>query len=68
MLSENDLPNLLFKAAKKIKDSRIPKFENPEALIDGDELVEVKTEKLSGAFVIGLQTLFLFMPCVLAQA
>jgi len=57
MLNENDLPHLLFNAAKNIKESRIPKFENPELLIDGDELVEVKTGKLSGAFVIGLQTL-----------
>ena len=55
-LSENDLPHLLFKASKKIKETRIPQFENPEVLIDGDELIEIKTGKLSGGFVIGIQT------------
>jgi hypothetical protein len=57
MLSEADIRGVLFLLGKKIKETRIPKFENPEILIDGDELVETKTGKLSGAFVIGLQSL-----------
>ena len=56
MLKEHDLPLLLMLAGKKIKETRLPRFENPENLIDGDELIEVKTGTLSGAFVIGLQT------------
>jgi hypothetical protein len=56
MLKESDLSTLLFNASKKIKESRIPSFEHPEVLIDGDELIEIKTGKLSGTFVVGLQT------------
>lgn len=57
MLSESEIPGLLFLFGKKIKETRLPKFENPELLIDGDELVETKIGKLSGAFVIGIETL-----------
>lgn len=57
MLSESEIAGVLFLLGKKIKETRLPKFEHPELLIDGDELVETKTGQLSGAFVIGLESL-----------
>jgi len=57
MLSEASIPGLLLIAGKKIKESKIPGFDKPENLIDGDELVEKKIGTLSGAFVIGLESL-----------
>lgn len=57
MLSESEIRGVLLLLGKKIKETRTPKFENPDVLIDGDELVETKIGKLSGAFVIGLQSL-----------
>lgn len=57
MLSEADVPGVLYLLGKNIKETRIPKFEDPEILIDGDELVETKIGRLTGAFVIGLESL-----------
>lgn len=56
MLKEGGLHHLLYKNKDKIKETNFPRFEHPEVLIDGDELVEVKTGKLNGAFVVGLQS------------
>ncbi len=57
MLSEAGVPGVLYLLGKKIKETRIPQFEHPEVLIDGDELIETKLGRLSGAFVIGLETM-----------
>lgn len=57
MLSEADVPGILYLVGKKIRHTRIPSFDKPENLIDGDELVETKIGRLSGTFVIGLETL-----------
>lgn len=57
MLEEGNLPGLLYLAGDKIMKTRQPKFTDPEALIDGDELLERKCGKISGGFVVGLQTI-----------
>jgi hypothetical protein len=57
MLKEHDFPGLLIMAGKKISASRIPSFERPADLMEGDELVEKKIGQLSGAFVIGLESM-----------
>lgn len=57
MLSEADVPGVLYLLGKRIKETRIPSFEHPEILIDGDELVETKIGKLNGAFIVGLESL-----------
>lgn len=56
MLDEGKLPGLLHLVTKKIDKTRTPKFDDPDLLKDGDELVEVKTGKLFGTFIIGIQT------------
>jgi hypothetical protein len=56
LLAESELSGLLFHYGKKIKESRVPTFQKPEILLDGDELIEIKSGKLSGAFVIGLES------------
>ncbi|MCA9508085.1 MAG: hypothetical protein KC505_06680 [Myxococcales bacterium] len=56
MLTESEIPGVLFLLGKQIKESKIPKFDDPRNLNVGDEFIETKTGKLSGAFVAGLQS------------
>lgn len=55
-ISEGNIRGVLLALGKKIKESRTPNFETPETMIEGDELIETKTGRLSGAFVIGVQS------------
>lgn len=57
MLKEADFNGISYILGKKIKETKIPSFLNPDQLIEGDELVETKFGKLSGAFVMGLESL-----------
>lgn len=57
MLSEEAVPGLLYLFGKKIKYTKIPDFDHPEDLLEGDELIQVKTGSLLGAFVLGLASL-----------
>lgn len=56
MLSESEIPGVFFLLGKRIKETPIPSFNNPLDFKVGDEFVETKTGKLSGAFVVGLQS------------
>lgn len=56
MISGANIRGVLLALGQKIKESRMPNFDKPETMIEGDELVETKTGRLSGAFVIGVQS------------
>ncbi len=57
MLSEDDIPGVLLILGKKIRHSAIPGFDNALSLKVGDELIERKICKLSGAFVVGIEAM-----------
>lgn len=56
MLTESEIPGVLFLLGKKIRETKLPTFDEPNKFQVGDEFVETKTGKLSGAFVAGLQS------------
>lgn len=56
MLEESNVPGAFYILGKKIKESNIPNFDNPELLKDGEELIEIKSGSLMGSFVVGLES------------
>jgi len=56
MIGEAGFPGVLYIVGKKIKETIQPKFEEPDQLREGDELLETKIGKLSGNFVFGLDS------------
>lgn len=51
------VPGILIAVGKKIKKNHQATFDKPEDLQEGDELVEVKSGTLTGAFVLGLNAM-----------
>lgn len=56
MLNESGVPGILYMLGKKIKATRVAKFEEPQMLRVGDELIEAKIGTLSGAFLLGIES------------
>jgi hypothetical protein len=57
IIAEGGYPGLLYILGKKAKASKIPSFQKPENLKEGDELVQVKIGTLWGGFLVGLESL-----------
>ncbi len=57
VVKEGNKAALWYVLGGKILKSKIPRFDQPEKLIDGDELFEVKIGDLTGAFIVGLEGL-----------
>ncbi len=56
MLTESEIPGILFLLGKDIEETKLPSFMEPLKFKVGDEFIETKITKLSGAFVVGLQS------------
>jgi hypothetical protein len=56
VLNESEISSALFLLGKNIKETNPPSFDRPDNFKVGDEFVEIKIGKLSGAFIMGIQS------------